>query len=117
MAIGAIVVLCVALYFVGMALYENEWKKTKTAQEFCESLIPALEVHRQENGSYPLTVEDLIPPNKPIPTLIQGMIGNSEPWYFPVIGGFEFTFNGDQFFTPGLFRYFSGRDEWVTSSG
>jgi hypothetical protein len=53
----------------------------RKAQDFCQSLIPALENYRRAHGSYPSAVEAVLPIGTPLPVLLyqQGLGGHPKP--------------------------------------
>lgn len=40
-------------------------------QQYCESLIPAIEEYKQVNGKYPETLDDFLSPEAEVPALLQ----------------------------------------------
>jgi hypothetical protein len=57
------------------------------ARFYCESMMPRLESYREANGVYPTVVDSLMPPDRPVPRLLQG-----KQFYRRVGADYEFSF-------------------------
>jgi hypothetical protein len=58
-----------------------------SAQSYCETLMPRLEAHRVQHGTYPATVDSLLPADRPLPRLLR-----QQEFYRPIGAGYEFAF-------------------------
>lgn len=77
------------------------------AQEFCESLMPALESYRRVQGHYPATIETLLQIGTQLPQLLDG-----RKFYASDGISFTFYFRNPAALTFSNYGYDSRRHEW-----
>lgn len=79
----------------------------QTTQNYCESLIPTLEEYRQANGKYPETLDDFLPPETDLPSMLV-----TRSFYVKTGDSFRFAFIEPDSFINRTYIYDSNTKSW-----
>lgn len=104
MVVGSIFLLQWFVIPIGREIAYSEIQK---AQDYCEALIPALEEYKQANGKYPETLDDFLPPEADLPSLLRS--GN---FYLGFEDSYHFAFIEPDSFIDRTHIYESNKNSW-----
>lgn len=99
LGLSAVAVVVAPSYFLGRVL---NYSDIRAARGYCMMLVPRLAAYKERQGMYPENVRDVLPPDRPMPRLLN----NGESFYRTVGAEFEFHFRDPSGWDSGNF-YFS----------
>lgn len=105
-AVLEISVLQFASFPAGVLLLEHD---VAEARMFCESLVPFLESYKQQHGSYPETVQEVLPRGQRVPRLLR-----KQDFYQLHQNNFSLEFSVHDGFLPTIHVYYPSTGEWET---
>ena len=113
-AVGAcILVCCIQAIFLPLGALMQQ-HDIDNAREYCESLIPFLEQHKNDTGTYPQNVEKIAPTLQSLPRLLQ-----PDQFYRSDGDSFRFEFEVPDGLLPTIHTLSSeetGWEEWSANS-
>lgn len=104
MVVGGVLLLQWLVIPMGKQVSNYQIQKT---QAYCESLIPLIEEYKQVNGEYPETLDDFLPPETKLPSLLQ-----SRSFYVKTGDAFNFAFIEPDSFINRTYIYDSTTKLW-----